>query len=197
MASPFKLICLVFNAKHWATFCLKCAKLIYLPCHVTRHRHNITSSIFHIWSANLVCVFVWHVFNRPRKGGITVAPRRAVGTCSPSAAPTVPAACPRTRPSRSLSSGTSWRLRQWGTSPRPASSTVSVSPVPPLWIFVLCHLNADSHLSILCTLQLMFCPSCTWSCTIVSAAPSTAKLWGTALVRPGKTEPPHLGSGLL
>lgn len=83
-----------------------------------------------------VCICVWHVFNRPRKGGITVAPRRAVGTCSPSAAPTVPAACPRTRPSRSLSSGTSWRLRQWGTSPRPASSTVSVAPVPPLWIFV-------------------------------------------------------------
>ncbi|CAM5168772.1 unnamed protein product, partial [Eretmochelys imbricata] len=39
-----------------------------------------------------------------RRGGTTGVPRRAVGTSSPSAAPTVPAACPRTRPSRSSSS---------------------------------------------------------------------------------------------
>ncbi|KAK3519152.1 hypothetical protein QTP70_018832 [Hemibagrus guttatus] len=43
---------------------------------------------------------------RPRKGGTTVVPRRAVATFSPSAVPTVPVACPKTRPSRSLSSGT-------------------------------------------------------------------------------------------
>lgn len=68
----------------------------------------------------------FYVSNRLRKGGTTVAPRRAVGTCSQFAAPTVPAACPRTRPSRSLSSGTLWRRRQWGTSRRPAFSTVSL-----------------------------------------------------------------------
>lgn len=43
----------------------------------------------------------------------------------------------------------------------------------------------------------MFCPSSMWSCTTVSAVPSTAKLWGTALVRPGKTAPHHPDSGLL
>lgn len=63
---------------------------------------------------------------RPRKGGITVVPRRAVGMCSPSAALTAPAVSPRTRPSRSLSSGTSWRQRPWETSQRPVSSTVSL-----------------------------------------------------------------------
>ena len=65
------------------------------------------------------------LFYRLRKGGITVVLRRAVGMCSPSAAPTVPAVSPRTKPSRSLSSGTSWRLQPWETSQRPVSSTVS------------------------------------------------------------------------
>lgn len=62
---------------------------------------------------------------RPRKGGITVVPRRAVGMCSPSAALTAPVVSPRTRPSRSLSSGTSWRQQPWETSQRPVSSMVS------------------------------------------------------------------------
>lgn len=64
------------------------------------------------------------LFYRLRREGITDVPRRAVGTCSPSAAPTAPAVFQRTKPSRSLSSGTSWRRRPWGTSQRPASLTV-------------------------------------------------------------------------
>ncbi|TRY80168.1 hypothetical protein DNTS_003406 [Danionella cerebrum] len=47
---------------------------------------------------------------------------------SPSAAPTVPVACPKTRPSRSLSSETLWRLLPLGTSLKPASLTRTCCP---------------------------------------------------------------------
>lgn len=47
------------------------------------------------------------------------------------------------------------------------------------------------------TLQPTFCPSSTWSCTTVSAAPSTVRWWGTAPVRPGRTVPHHPDSGPL
>lgn len=69
------------------------------------------------------------LFCRPRRGGTTVVQRRAVGMCSPSAAPTVPVVFPRTRPLRSLSSGILWRRQPWETSQRPASLTVSAFSV--------------------------------------------------------------------
>lgn len=149
------------------------------------------------FSSLIVCMHLWHVCDRPRRGGITVVLRRAVGMCSPSAAQTVPVVFPRTRPSRSLSSGTSWRQRQWETSQRPVSLTVSVC-----CFYTICQLNTFyralvcSNLIIVHTLQLMFCPSSMWSCTTVSVVQSTVKLWGTALVRPGKTVPHHPDSGL-
>lgn len=62
---------------------------------------------------------------RLRREGITAVPRRVVDMSSPSAALTVPGVCLRTRPSRSLSSGTLSRLLRWGTSQRPACLTVS------------------------------------------------------------------------
>lgn len=62
---------------------------------------------------------------RLRREGITAVPRRVVDMSSPSAALTVPGVCLRTRPSRSLSSGTLWRLLRWGTSQRPVCSMVS------------------------------------------------------------------------
>lgn len=41
---------------------------------------------------------VFSCFLRPRRGGITVVPKRDVGMFSPSAAQTVPAVCPKTKP---------------------------------------------------------------------------------------------------
>lgn len=53
------------------------------------------------------------------------------------------------------------------------------------------------HLRNLFFLQRMSFPSSMWSCTIVSAVPSTVKWWETALVRPEKTAPRRPDSGRL
>lgn len=89
-------------------------------------------------------------FDRPRKGGITVVPRRAVAMCSPSAAPTVPVVSPRTRPSRSLWSGTLWRQRLWETSRRPVSLTVGSQHLPHGLPQPSSHVNVLVNLCPLC-----------------------------------------------
>merc|ERR1712012_1288323 len=72
---------------------------------------------------------------------------------------TAPSASPRTRPSKSLLSGTSWRPPLSEISPTPAC-TASIS-----------------------------CPSFTPSLPTVSAAQSIPRLSGTDPVKPGRTEP--------
>ena len=64
------------------------------------------------------------MFSRRRRGETVVAPRRAAATRSQSAAPTVLGVCPRTKQSRSLSSGISWKLLQCVTSQTPPSTKV-------------------------------------------------------------------------
>lgn len=91
------------------------------------------------------------LIDRLRREGTTDVLRRAVVMSSPSAAPTVPAVFPRTRPSRSLSSGTLWRPPLWGTSPKLVCLTVSD-----------CYNYQNTAKVLMCSVSFLY--SCTSSC---------------------------------